>query len=165
MYVLLETERLSIRPLETGDYAFILKLVNTEGWLANIGDRGVKNAVDAKAYILKILNNQKYYCNTFRLKGIDEPIGIITFIYRDTQKFPDIGYAILPEFEGKGFVYEAVREYLETIRAKKIAGRIDAITLPVNRKSINLLERLGFHFLNNFTENDSKLALYSTTEK
>jgi len=158
----LETERLLIRPLEMDDYDFIRKLVNTEGWLSNIGDRNVTSRDDAKAYIRKILGNRKYHCSTFRLKEINEPIGIITFIYRDTQKFPDIGYAMLPEYERKGFAYEAVKRYLNKLKAEKITDRVGAITLPANKRSIRLLERLGFSLAYRFIENNSEIALYLT---
>jgi len=48
---MLETERLTLRPLTTGDAAFILELVNDPDWLRNIGDRNVHTLADAERYI------------------------------------------------------------------------------------------------------------------
>lgn len=161
MHLIFETERLMIQPLEIKDHAFILKLVNTAAWINNIGDRKVNSSEDAKTYIQKILNNPKYYCNTFKLKNNEQPIGIITVIYRETQKFPDIGYAMLPEHEGKGFAYEAVKSYLGRLEEAKISDQIIAITLPQNNRSIALLERLGFTKTNNFVEENAEIFIRS----
>ena len=47
----LETDRLLLRRLVTDDAAFILELVNDPDWLRYIGDKGVRNLDDARAYI------------------------------------------------------------------------------------------------------------------
>ena len=50
----LETERLRLRELEVGrDEAFVLKLLNEDGFLRNIGDRGVRDLDGAARYILE----------------------------------------------------------------------------------------------------------------
>lgn len=161
MYLFLETERLKIQPLELRDYAFIFKLVNTDAWINNIGDRKVRNLADAKAYIQKIQNNPKYYCHTFRSRKSGELIGIVTFIYRETQKFPDIGYAMLPPFEGKGLAYEAVKSYLGKLKDEKVTDRIIAITDASNKRSIALLDRLAFSRADNLCENNSEIFIRS----
>lgn len=158
-----ETERLIIKPLAENDFEFILALLNSQGWLRNIGDRNVKNAEDAKRYIQKITENPEYHCSTFSLKGTGQTIGMITFIYRDTQDFPDIGYAMLPEFEKNGFAYEAVRKYLDKIIAAEVTKKVIAITLPENKKSVNLLEKLELKFSHNFIEDGKEFSLFSTT--
>ena len=48
---LIETERLTIDYFHTDDAAFIVKLVNTPGWLQYIGDRNVKSLDDAHRYL------------------------------------------------------------------------------------------------------------------
>ena len=43
-----ETDRLILQPTTSADAKFILELVNTPKWIANIGDRNVKSIEDAK---------------------------------------------------------------------------------------------------------------------
>ena len=45
----LETDRLLLREYTLSDAPFIFKLMNSEGWLKNIGDRNIKTIEDAEA--------------------------------------------------------------------------------------------------------------------
>lgn len=161
MYVNLETERLVIEPIKADDHLFIVELVNSEGWLRYIGDRNVKDPDDARKYIRTVLENPDLFYNIVRLKGSLEPIGLVTFIYRKTQDFPDIGYALLPGHERNGYAFEAVKMYLDEIIEKKAPAKILAITLPDNQKSTRLLIRLGMGHERDFLENEKTLSLYS----
>ncbi len=163
MYKLLDTERLHIRPLEIGDSNFMLQLLNTPGWLQFIGDRNVHDKLDAENYIRKTLDNPLYFCSVFELRETRQPIGVISFLHRANQQFPDIGYAMLPAFEKKGFALEACSSYLNEIKKDKIAPKVIAITLPSNKNSISLIEKLGLKFETTFTENTEVLNIYSIT--
>jgi [ribosomal protein S5]-alanine N-acetyltransferase len=163
MYKQFETDRLLIRPISLTDKGFILALVNSEGWLKFIGDRNIKNTSDAEKYIQKILDNSNFFYSVFELKETNEPIGIVTFLYRDNQEFPDIGFALLPGFENKGYTFEATKAYLDKVLSKKNVSTVTGITFPENKKSIRLLERLGLIFEKNFIKNDETLSLYSLT--
>jgi RimJ/RimL family protein N-acetyltransferase len=163
MYKEIQTERLLIRPIKLSDKDFIYSLVNTNGWLKYIGDRNIKNSGDAENYILKILENKNYYYNVFEIKETKEPIGIITFLKRDSQEFPDIGFALLPQYEKKGYTFEASKKYLNEIIALNLYKKIIGITLPENYNSIKLLQRLGLEFESNFTKHNETLSLYAVT--
>ena len=161
MYRQLETERLRIRPIALTDGEFIYQLVNTPGWLKFIGDRNVRSSSDAESYIRKILANKNYYYSVFELKNTKEAIGIITFLYRDNQKFPDIGFAMLDGYGKKGYAFEACRKYLDEIIRENIASKIIAITLPENSNSVKLIEKLGLKYESDFTDNAEVLQLYA----
>lgn len=161
MYKQIETERLIIRPIQFGDKSFILELLNTKGWLQFIGDRKIRNLNDAENYIQKIINNNKFFYSVFEIKKTAQPIGIITLLYRDNYKYPDIGFAMLPKFEKRGFAFEASKEYLNMVKGEITAKKIIAITLPENKKSINLIEKLGLKYEDNFVDNSQTLHLYS----
>lgn len=163
MYRQIETERLIIRPIAIIDSSFIIDLLNSEGWLQFIGDRQVNNVGDAEKYIQKILDNEKAFYSVFELKETKQPVGIITFLFRDNQQFPDIGFAMLPEFEGKGYAIEATKKYLQEILSEKQLHKIIAITLPNNLKSIRLIERLGLKYEDKFQDKSGILNLYSLT--
>ena len=49
------TDRLMLEKLRLDDYDFILSLVNTTGWIENIGDRNIHSKNEAIEYINKIL--------------------------------------------------------------------------------------------------------------
>ncbi|MEJ7806199.1 MAG: GNAT family N-acetyltransferase, partial [Telluria sp.] len=49
--VILETERLRLRTIGAEDAPFYLELVNTEGFIANIGDRGIRTLEAAREAI------------------------------------------------------------------------------------------------------------------
>jgi RimJ/RimL family protein N-acetyltransferase len=158
MYNQIETERLTIRPIQLGDKSFILDLLNTKGWLQFIGDRKIRDEKDAENYIQKII---KFFYSVFEIKETAQPIGIITLLYRDNYKYPDIGFAMLPKFEKRGFAFEASKEYLNTIKSEITGKKIIAITLPENKKSIRLIEKLGLKYEDNFVDNSQTLHLYA----
>ncbi len=161
MFNQIETERLIIRPIKIEDKSFIFELLNSKGWLKFIGERYIKDEKDAENYIMKIIENKKFYYNVFELKESNQPIGIISFLYRDNYIYPDIGFAMLPEFEKKGFAFEATKEYLNNIKNVIIDEKIIAITMPENKNSINLIEKLGLKFESSIIENFQNLHLYS----
>ena len=163
MYKQLETNRLLIRPIATTDSEFILALVNTPGWLQFIGDRNISNTNDAEQYIQRILDNQNFFYSVFELRETQQPIGLVTFLYRDNQEFPDIGFALLPQFEKNGYTFEAAGKYLNELIRQKVSPTITGITDPENEKSIKLLKRLGLTFQRNFTQNSKELSLYAIT--
>jgi RimJ/RimL family protein N-acetyltransferase len=163
MYRQFATERLLIRPIKVTDKNFILDLLNTQGWLQFIGDRKVKDNIDAEKYIQNILDNKNFFYNIFEIRETKQPVGIITFLYRDNQQFPDIGFAMLPEFDKKGYAYEATKKYLEEIANEKTVNKVIAITLPDNTKSIRLIEKLGLKYEYKFVDKSEVLHLYSLT--
>ena len=161
MYLNLETKRLRIRPIELTDAEFIFELVNSEGWLKFIGDRNVSNRSDAKRYIQNILDNQGYFYSVFEIKESQKPIGIVTFLKRENEEFPDIGFALLPEFESKGYTIEASEKYLQEITDSNKYANVIAITLPDNQKSISLLKKLGLKHEFDYKKDTETLSYFS----
>jgi RimJ/RimL family protein N-acetyltransferase len=162
MNVSIETERLNIRPLRIEDADFIIQLLNTKGWLQFIGDRNIKDAQSANEYIQRILSNNKFFYNVFEIKETNTPIGIVTFLYRENYDSPDIGFAMLSQYEKRGYAFEATKKYLVKLIENNIC-KIIAITKPENKNSIRLLIKLGLHFEKTFLENNEELEMYSTT--
>ncbi|MBS1916696.1 MAG: GNAT family N-acetyltransferase [Bacteroidetes bacterium] len=160
----LTTPRLVIEALHVSDAGFIKQLLNTEGWLQNIGNRNINTIKDAEAYIQKILGNKNYNYHIVRLKENYSPIGVVTFIKRENHQYPDIGFAFLPEYSGKGYAYEASKIFLDNLLKEQNCENIIAITLRTNAKSVRLLEKLGLKFNKTFKENGEHLLLYSLSD-
>lgn len=163
MYREIETERLLIRPIRIADTSFIINLLNSDGWLQFIGDRKVKSAGEAEQYIQNILENSNVFYSVLEFKETKIPVGIITFLYRDNQQFPDIGFAMLPEFQKRGFAFEANKQYLKEIENENKIKKVIAITLPDNLPSIRLIQRLGLTYEYEIQNNAEVLHLYSRT--
>lgn len=161
------TERLLIRELSVSDSAFILELVNTPTWLKFIGDRGVKNLDDAKSYLkkgpLKSYDNNGFGLYWVGLRDSNLPIGMCGVIKRADFESPDIGFAFLPQYEGKGYGYESASAVLDYCKTEFHLKRILGITLETNTASIHLLEKLGLTFEKKFIYESSKeeLLLYA----
>ena len=141
----LKTDRLLLTSLELDDRSFILELVNSEGWLTFIGDRNVRSLEDASAYIEKIQNEPTVTYWVVKLQN-ETQIGVVTLIQREYLPLPDIGFAFLPDYQGKGYAFEACEVVLNDLRKHTDFPSILAITNPENAGSIRLIERLGFSF-------------------
>jgi RimJ/RimL family protein N-acetyltransferase len=149
MKPVLETERLRLRELTDADTVFIQELTNTEGWLKYIGNRNTTTDEGAQLYLagpIKSYAKHGFGLWMMELKNERIPIGIGGIIKRDQFNFPDIGYAILPQFEGKGYTSEiarSVKEHaLNTLKLPNLLG----ITTQDNGISIRILEKIGMVF-------------------
>ena len=90
----LDTERLSLRRLGAADAEFIVELLNQPSFIANIGDRGVRTADDARRYIEDgpVASYERFGFGLFlvELKSTGEPIGICGLLKRDTLDDVDV---------------------------------------------------------------------------
>lgn len=160
MYLKINTNRLTLRPIAIVDAEFMLEIVNSPGWLKFIGDRNVHEIKDAEAYIQRILDNPLYFYHVIEINDTTDPVGVISFLKRDTQQYYDIGFALLPAYEGSGIAFEASSIYIRKIQSVQVFENIIAICVPENLKSIRLLKKLGFSYQNNFKQGDEVLSLY-----
>ncbi|HEV7906231.1 MAG TPA: GNAT family N-acetyltransferase [Pyrinomonadaceae bacterium] len=147
---IIETERLNLRPLDAGDAAFILELLNDPSFLRYIGDRSVRTHEDAARYILEG-PVESYARHGFglwlvELKDSQTPAGICGLVKRDALPDADIGYAFLPHFRSRGYAYEAAAAVMSYASGALGLRRVLAITNPENAGSIKVLEKIGLKF-------------------
>lgn len=155
----LATPRLTLAPLAPTDAPFMRALVTSPGWLAFIGDRGVATDADAAAYVARILALPATYYWVVRTGAT--PVGVVTFMQRAGATAHDLGFALLPAHAGHGFAHEAASALLAHLRAVGAWPTIEAITLPHNHRSIALLTRLGFAFVEARTADGEALHVYA----
>lgn len=147
MKTILETERLLIREFVSDDSKFILELVNTPDWIQFIGDRNIRTQGVAEEYIQE--NLQKSYTKNgfglwlMELKETKIPIGMCGLVKRDSLEDVDIGFALLPAYQRKGYTFEAAEAILIYAHEMLEIPKIVAITDPKNVASIALLQKLG----------------------
>lgn len=167
MTVITRTERLLIREMDSAiDAEFIFQLLNSPKFIKYIGDRGVRNAEAASEFI-ETRYRQSYRDHGFGLYTVEllpggPQIGICGFVRRDTLPEPDIGFAFLPEFEGRGYGFESSSAMLAYGRGQLGMRRILAITSPDNDASGCLLLKLGFSFDQILATDTESLKLYSS---
>ena len=150
---ILETERLSIRELEAElDAEFTLRLLNSPKFIKYIGDRKVRSIDEARVFIRdryrKSYDEHGYglYAVELRADSNSEQVGICGFVKRDSLPAPDLGFAFLPEYEGKGFGFESANALLDFGRETLKFSEVLAITTTDNEASGKLLTKLGFGF-------------------
>lgn len=147
----LETERLLLREMDDNDSTFIIKLVNSPGWLQYIGNKQIQST-DAAVQYIRNGPQKSYATNGFGLylaetRNSNEPIGICGLIKREGLIHVDIGFALLPEYTGKGYALEMANATLRFANIRLGIKKIAAITTQDNQKSISLLGKLGLHFV------------------
>lgn len=163
-----ETPRLTLRRLYPDDAPFIRRLVNDPDWLRYIGDKDVHSDTAAARYLetgpINMYRGLGFGLYAVELKNGGVPIGICGLIKRDMLDDVDLGFALLPEFRGRGYAREAAAAALEHGRSRLGLRRIVAIVTPDNHASIRLLEELGFRFERTFEspDNSERLQLYAS---
>jgi RimJ/RimL family protein N-acetyltransferase len=146
----LETSRLTLRRLDFEDAPFLVGLLNQPSFLANIGDRGVRNIEDAHRY-LREGPMHMYERHGFGLWHVARradgvAIGMCGLLKRDILPDVDIGYAFLPEHWGVGFAFEAADAVMRHGARKFGLERIVGVVSEGNVPSIRVLEKLGMSF-------------------
>ena len=165
---ILETERLIISKFSVDDAPFFLELVNTPHWIKYIGDRNIKTLKLAEEQIrnghLKSYETNGFGFYKLLLKDQEnKPIGTCGLIKREALEHADIGFAMLPNYEGKGFGFEASKAIIKLAKETFNLNTVLAITLPNNVSSIKLLEKLGLSFQKRVKpfEGDEELLLFA----
>ncbi len=146
MDYILTTERLTLRQFTNEDARFIVELVNTPGWLEFIGDRNIHTEEDAVNYLqngpIKSYSENGFGSSMVELKD-GTPIGMCGILKRDSLENPDIGFAFLPSYMGKGYALEIANATMDYATHQLKLKTIYAITNPTNIRSIQLLEKIG----------------------
>ncbi len=163
----LQTQRLNLRWLTPGDELLLLAVWNDPAFIHNVGDRGVRTLEQAAEAMangpLQLYSDYGYGPFRVALADGDEPIGICGLFKRDNLEDPDIGFALLPDFCGKGLAFEAAAAVAKHAQEALGLKRMTAIVSPGNAASIGLIEKLGLRFDSMLTMpgDDEEICLYS----
>jgi RimJ/RimL family protein N-acetyltransferase len=161
-YVSFETDRLWMTPTSREDAAFIYELMNTPKWFQFIGDRKLHTTKDAEEYINVKMRGQlkKLGFSVYTLtRKLDlAKIGICCLIDRKELEGIDLGYALLPNYEGAGYAFEAAKKMIAAGFEEFGLTKLYAITKPENRTSQKLLQKLGFSCIGDIQLDDEKLS-------
>lgn len=151
----LTTDRLVLRQLNNDD-ANEIYLLRSDESVNKYLDRDKATVIDdATNFINKIktavANNESLYW-AITIKGNNSLIGTICLFSIDIEKDrAEIGYELIPKFQGKGFMQESISTVIkfafDNLRIKTITAALTAD----NSKSVIILERNNFKLDRNFT--------------
>jgi [ribosomal protein S5]-alanine N-acetyltransferase len=145
--LLIDTQRLRMRQFQYSDAEFVLHLVNEPLFLRFIGDKGVRTLGDAREYIRKgpLDSYLRFGFGMYlvALKASGAPIGMCGLVKRDVLEDVDIGFALLSQFHGQGYGFEAASAVLAHATHGLSLRRIAGICRPDNEGSIRVLGKLG----------------------
>jgi ribosomal-protein-alanine N-acetyltransferase len=149
----LTTARLILRQLTTDDDKEIFAIRSDEQVNRYLDRAGCKTIDEARQFIDKIntavSNNESIYWAIAR-KNQPGLIGTIClWNISKGQSKAEIGFELLPQYQGKGFMQEAVTAVIEygfkTMKLRLIEGVVD----PNNARSIKLMEKNNFRLVTN----------------
>lgn len=146
--IVLETERLRLVRFQRAHAADLFRLMNDPDWLRFIGDRGIRTIEDAirqieERYDAHHRQHGFGFCAVLE-KQSSSLVGLCGLVQRDTLPEIDLGYALLPEYRGRGYVQEVAQACLQYARDTLGRREVLAIVNEDNQRSISVLARLGF---------------------
>jgi ribosomal-protein-alanine N-acetyltransferase len=150
----LETERLVLRKMEHKDAQVIFQLRSDESVNLYIDHKRSESIEGIEKFIARInhsieRNMEMFWC--LELKSEKKVIGTFCLWNIDEDhSIGEIGYQILPEYQGIGLMQEAMNVVLDYFYKTMRLRTVEAFTMPDNVNSIKLLER------NNFKRNKTK---------
>lgn len=146
----IDTERLCMRPVTIDDSELMLSVWNDPDFIRNVADRGIRTEGQAREAIssgaLKLFDDFGYGPCCLSLKSDGTMIGICGLFKRENLADPDIGFAVLPEYCGKGYAGEAATAVIDYSRDVMGLSGLTAIVSSGNKPSIGLIEKLGMSF-------------------
>jgi ribosomal-protein-alanine N-acetyltransferase len=144
----LSTERLQLRQLNVQDDGDLFSLRSNELVNQYLNRPQTVSIEDAREFIRKIIKaveNKTSFYWAICLKNDPGLIGTICIWNIDEeQKKAEIGYELLPSFQGKGLMQEAIVNVIDFGFNQLELSTIEAWTVKDNASSIKLLERNGF---------------------
>ncbi len=142
------SERFILRQLKIEDAVNLYKLRSDKRVNEFINRIPAKSIADVEVFIDNInkgINDCKYFYWTIGFKNTDKVIGTICLWNIHLEKeLAEIGFELLPEYQGLGIMSEAVDKVIQYGFNEMNLKTISAVVRTLNYKSIHLLEKKGF---------------------
>ena len=147
-FPIINTNRLILRKIDLGDVNEIFFLRSDERVMKYIDKTPAKSLDEAMKHINLIIDlekNNEAVEWAITLKGDTRLIGTICFWNIQKEHYRgEIGYALHPDYQGKGIMQEAVSKVLDYGFNVMKFHSVEANVNPGNAASIKLLERNKF---------------------
>ena len=162
----LETERLNLRRVTVEDADLMLAIWTDPDFVRHVGDRGILTIDQARDAVrsgpLRLYADYGYGPYVLVQKSDGARAGICGLFRREHLEHPDIGFALLPEYCGRGLASEAAVAVLAHAHDDLDLDVITAIVSPENASSIALIRKLGLGFSGMITMpgDEEEICLY-----
>ncbi|KGL38297.1 hypothetical protein BMT55_02670 [Listeria newyorkensis] len=145
-FPIIQTPRLTLRQLTPDDSSAIFAL-RSNPEVAAFQDRPLQqNLEESAAFIDKIntgIDRETWIFWAITLQETAELIGTAClWNFSEEQTRADLGYELLPTFQGSGYMLEALKAVLDYGFTQ--LQQIDGVTHKNNDRSTQLLKKLGF---------------------
>lgn len=147
-YPKLHSERVTLREMIEADAPFLLEIMTYDG-------REAKTIEDAGAMIRRIDDDYRNgsgvsWAIIDRASG--QPLGTIGYYRGFENARGEVGFILLPAFEGKGYMSAALKLVVQFGSEVLQLDSIIAVTKPSNERAKNVLKRNGFEDRGAFDE-------------
>ena len=144
----LETERLLIRDYRESDLNDMHRLWSDKQTMRYLDDILCHSIEDTAKYLKIGIDNADghYFCICNKTTG--SYMGSIGYTITDVTplgKIVHMGYMLLPEFNGQGFIAEAVKKVIEFAFTMDDVIRITTGCIKEHEASRRVMEKAGFH--------------------
>ena len=160
----LETERLVIRPFTPGDQADAVRFFTDPDFMAwsTTGPLNPENARERLRYLVDLFHERGFSKLALVEKAGGALVGYCGFGYErvEGQMSPELGYRLMPQWQGRGFATEAARAVVTDAFARLRMASILALVMEENRPSRGVLEKLGMTFQQPTIFNGREVMLY-----
>ena len=160
-FPLLQSSRLILRKISEQDNNQMFRIRQDQHINQYIDRPPLKNAKEALAFITKIdagIEHDKWIYWGLGHKESSELIGTIClWNFSDDKTSAELGYELLPEFQKKGLMTEALEEVIEYAFLTLHLKDLKAYTHRDNKRSSRLLEKLDFTVQENSSEESENM--------
>ncbi len=157
-FPILKTDRLILRQLLISDDKELFALRSNEKVNKYLDRTPNKIIEDSQIFIETILKNQLIY---WAITMNNQLIGTIClFGFEDSSGKAEIGFELLPDFQGKGIMYEATSKVIEYSFEMIQLNLLEGFVHKENQPSRKLLKKLNFKLLSNNNSIDTDFDLF-----
>jgi ribosomal-protein-alanine N-acetyltransferase len=147
-FPVLTTERLTLRQLSINDQQDVFALRSDPEINKYLDRQPSKTIEDAVNFINKINENIEKHTALYWAISVTEAktfVGTIClFDFSDDKNSCEIGYELMPEFQGQGLMKEATQVVIDYVFQTLKLNKIVAVTHCDNQNSTNLLTKFNF---------------------
>jgi len=152
----LRSTRLVLRAMDFGDLSEVHRLRSDKGIARNMGFTAHENLERTRSYMQSMLNGEdadEWLFWVLTREKEDRFMGsIVLWNYREEHNDAELGYSLLPEQQGRGYMREALPVVMEFAYDALQIATLQVFTGQDNRPSRRLLEHLHFYYAANATE-------------
>jgi ribosomal-protein-alanine N-acetyltransferase len=162
-----ESERLVLRPLTFDDVDLVFNLRSNDEVNKFIDREKCTSREQAIEFIEKInvLDNEGLYRVIF-LRKEKIAVGGVCLLRPDfVNNICEIGYELLPQYQGQGIMLEAVKTLLDFAFKSLKFDSIEAYIHPMNLRSCALALKLGFTKIKEIQIKEINFDIYSYSNK